>query len=146
MLKSTALFGALAFALVACGSPSATDSNTAEPTPAVTTDVAADAVSTGTFTGASDHVTTGGVRLIGTTGSYQLVFANDFSLDGAPDPVVGFGQNGKYNPDTSLGALQNKTGAQTYTLPADFDPATNTEVYVWCDQFSVPLGIATLTN
>ena len=146
MFRYPAIFAAAALALAACGAPSSTDAAPSSSAPAAVTQSVEQAIATGTFVGESDHVTTGAVRLIGTEGNYQLVFAADFSLDGAPDPVVGFGINGKYNAASKLGDLQKKTGAQTYALPADFDPAANTEVYVWCDKFSVPLGVAVLSN
>ena len=100
----------------------------------------------GTFSGLSDHITTGGATIVGTDGNYTLVFADDFSLDGAPDPVVGFGNDGKYDTSSQLGALTRITGGQSYALPADFSPSSYGEVYVWCEQFSVPLGVASLTS
>ncbi|MEO0882941.1 MAG: DM13 domain-containing protein [Pseudomonadota bacterium] len=105
---------------------------------------AGDLVSSGTFEGRSDHITTGGVSLVSTEDGYQLVFADDFSLDGAPDPVVGFGKAGAYDTASQVSALANKTGAQSYSLPVSFTPDAYDEVYVWCEQFSVPLGVATL--
>jgi len=101
-------------------------------------------ITTGTFSGRSDHVTTGNVSIVKKETGYQLVFAENFSLDGAPDPIVGFGNNGKFEISTKLGALTNKTGKQTYQLPADFTRAQFSEVYVYCEKFSVPLGVATL--
>lgn len=45
----------------------------------------------GTFTGASGHITTGGIWAIKAGGGGAVVIlGNDFSLDGAPDPRVGF--------------------------------------------------------
>ncbi|MEL7480624.1 MAG: DM13 domain-containing protein [Pseudomonadota bacterium] len=104
-----------------------------------------DAVAASTFSGLSDHVTTGAVSITGTEGNYTLVFADDFSLDGAPDPVVGFGNDGAYDTGSQLGALAQLTGSQSYALPADFSVADYNEVYVWCEQFSVPLGVASFT-
>ena len=49
----------------------------------------------GTFTGASDHITTGGVQIVKTAdGGAVVILDTDFSLDGAPDPRVGFGKDG----------------------------------------------------
>lgn len=143
MLRTLFTFALAVTALVmaACSGP-AQDAEAPAPTAAV--EVAGDIVTSGTFTGASDHITTGQASIIGTPGNYTLVFAADFSLDGAPDPVVGFGNNGTYNEATKIGSLTNKTGAQSYALPASFDPASAGEVYVWCEQFSVPLGVAVL--
>lgn len=99
-------------------------------------------VASATFSGRSDHIVLGQASIVGTAGNYQLVFGPGFDLDGAPDPVVGFGNNGAYNASTKIGPLSKQKGAQSYSLPANFDPATASEVYVWCEQFNVPLGVA----
>ena len=101
-------------------------------------------VASGVFEGRTDHVTSGNVTLEKTATGYQLVLAANFELDGAPDPIVGFGNNGKFSKSSKIGALINKSGAQTYQLPADFNPASFSEVYIFCEKFSVPLGVATL--
>ena len=101
-------------------------------------------VASGTFSGRSDHITTGLASITGTPGNYTLTLASDFTLDGAPDPVVGFGRDGNYSAATKVGALQAITGEQSYKLPANFNPASVDEVYIWCEQFSVPLGVAKL--
>lgn len=147
MIKTLSLASALVFALAACGGAAPSPEGQASAPAAVVSEVAqtADTVLNGTFTGRSDHITTGTARIVGEPGSYTLVFDADFELDGAPDPVVGFGADGSYDPQSSLGALQKKVGAQSYQLPSDFNPAQQSEVYVWCDQFSVPLGVAALS-
>ncbi|WP_299367012.1 DM13 domain-containing protein [uncultured Tateyamaria sp.] len=106
---------------------------------------AADPVASGTFTGASDHITTGGVEIIkNDDGSHTIVLAADFSLDGAPDPRVGLGKNGFYDGNTDAGVLGNLTGAQSFVVPAGVDVSAFNEVYIWCEKFSVPLGVAKL--
>ena len=102
-------------------------------------------ISAGNFSGRSDHVTTGQVSLERTASGYQLNFAADFFLDGAPDPVVAFGNGETFAVANKIGELKNRTGAQVYTLPANFKPGQFSQVYVWCEQFSVPLGVADLT-
>jgi len=101
---------------------------------------AGDILAKGSFTGASDHITTGGVHV--TAGTVEL--QDDFSLDGAPDPKVGFGNDGVYDADTTLAVLENNTGAQTYQIPEGLDPSAYNEVYIWCEKFAVPLGVAKL--
>ena len=100
-------------------------------------------VASGEFQGASDHITTGGVTIKQTADGFIVELAEDFSLDGAPDPKLGFGKNG-YDEATTFAPLQSKTGAQTYTIPANIDVSNYNEFYIWCEQFSVPLGIAKL--
>ena len=111
------------------------------PVPALADTVAA----TGTFTGASDHITTGGVSIIKTAGGGAVVILDkDFSLDGAPDPRVGFGVDGKYVDASDLGVLTSKDGLQVYVVPASVNVDDFNEVYIWCRKFSVPLGVAAL--
>lgn len=106
---------------------------------------ASNAVVTGTFSGASNHVTTGRADIIKTDTGYALVLSDDFYLDGAPDPVIGFGTDGAYKAASQFTDLSKKRGGQRYDLPANFIPANFNQVFIWCERFSVPLGIANLT-
>ncbi len=94
----------------------------------------------GTFTGASDHEVRGAVEIVANGDGHTIELGEDFFLDGAPDPKVAVGSGEK--PAHILDPLENNTGAQTYTLPADIDPASIERVWIWCQQFDVPLGIA----
>lgn len=147
MFKTTKLITIIsAVALLgACGNASTnTNTNinqTASTAPAVKE---VTAIASGTFSGRSDHITTGKVTLEKTANGYQLNFASNFSLDGAPDPIVAIGNGGVYQAANKIGALRNKTGHQVYQLPANFTPGQFSQVYVWCEKFSVPLGIADL--
>ena len=132
----------LAALTAACSAPTTNTTNSA---PVAVQSAAKSAVSSGIFSGRSDHITTGKVTLEKTATGYQLSFAADFSLDGAPDPVVAIGNNGVYTKANKLGSLKDKTGQQIYTLPASFTPGQFSQVYVWCEKFDVPLGIADLS-
>ena len=101
-------------------------------------------VKSGEFTGASDHITTGGVSIIETTSGALVVLENSFSLDGAPDPKVGFGKSGTYDEKSKVAHLENIKGLQVYAIPASVNVADYNEVYIWCEKFSVPLGVAAL--
>ncbi len=99
----------------------------------------------GSFTGASDHITTGGVSIVKTAnGGAVVILDTNFSLDGAPDPRVGFGKDGKYIDTSDLGALTSKEGLQVYIVPASVNVDDFNEVYIWCRKFGVPLGIASI--
>ena len=104
---------------------------------------AGDQVAKGSFTGASNHVTTGGVTVEKTAEGYVLVLQDDFSFDGAPDPQLGFGKDG-YDGKTRFSKLQSNNGKQSYKVPAGIDVSQYNEVWVWCEKFSVPLGVAKL--
>ncbi|MEL6768145.1 MAG: DM13 domain-containing protein [Pseudomonadota bacterium] len=130
------------FPLAACagGGSSTTAAPTAEP------QLASDARVTarGTFEGRSKHVTTGHASIVFSNGNVIIQLEEDFTFDGAPDPKVALG-NGGFDPETIHAALRSNTGAQTYTLKPGLDIGNYTEVWIWCEQFSVPLGVARLT-
>ena len=104
---------------------------------------AQDSVASGTFTGKSNHVTTGGVRIRKAGNEYFIDLATNFSFDGAPDPKVALGRNG-YDPNTLLAPLAKNSGAQSYAIPAGINVSTYNEVWIWCEKFNVPLGVAAL--
>ena len=107
--------------------------------------LAKSSASSGTFTGASDHITTGGVQVVKTAdGGAVVILDSDFSLDGAPDPRVGFGSDGTFVEASDLGELQNLTGVQVYIVPPSVNVDDFNEVYIWCLKFGVPLGVASL--
>ena len=91
-----------------------------------------------TFTGINNHTVTGTAEIVGTT----VHLLDDFRFDGAPDPKVALGNDGTYDPATLSGLLENFSGASSFELPAGIDPAGYNEVWIWCEQFSVGLAIA----
>jgi hypothetical protein len=100
-------------------------------------------LASGAFRGQSGHAASGGVRVVRTGSGVTVVLERDFKFDGAPDPKLGFGRNG-YVESTQFSALRSNSGQQTYEIPAAIDPADYTEIWVWCEQYSVPLGVANL--
>lgn len=98
----------------------------------------------GELSGRNDHVTTGRVGIVKTAEGYKLHLGPNFSLDGAPDPIVALGNNGTYDPANKLGVLKSKTGKQSYAIPANLNPADFSEAYIWCEKFNVSLGTAKL--
>ena len=106
---------------------------------------ASDILRSGMFTGQSDHVTTGTVRIEKDGESTVLVLASDFSLDGAPSPTLGFSVGGKFVEASEFAELRSLEGEQRYVLPKGFETTGYDAVTVWCDRFSVPLGSAPLS-
>ncbi|MGB3316766.1 MAG: DM13 domain-containing protein [Albidovulum sp.] len=105
----------------------------------------ANAAMKGGFTGANEHVTTGGVQVVRTAdGGAVVILDSDFSLDGAPDPHVGFGRDGEFDVASDLGKLMADTGLQIFVVPASVNVEDYNEVYIWCLEFSVALGVASL--
>ncbi len=107
-------------------------------------DITGDVLVSGTFSGRNDHVVTGGVELLVQDGVAYLRLGADFSLDGAPDPRIGFGRSGEYDTTTTFSELTSTTGEQTYRLPDGFELGSLNEATIWCGDFSVPLGTAPL--
>ena len=139
MRKAIIIAGAAAI-LAACGAqetsaPSASEQ--AEPASL------GEAIASGAFEGRSEHVTTGDVTIYKSDDGYYVVLEENFSLDGAPDPTLGFG-NPDFIAETQFSALNKIKGYQSYKLPEGVDPLSYETIYVWCEQFSVPLGVATL--
>ncbi len=101
----------------------------------------------GSFTGASDHITTGGVSVVKTAnGGAVVILDSDFNLDGAPDARVGFGADGEYSAAADLGPLVHLTGLQVFVVPPSVNVDDFNEVYIWCRQFAVPLGVASIAG
>ena len=98
----------------------------------------------GAFTGKSGHKTSGSVSIVKTAQGYEVRLGSNFSLDGAPGPYLGFGNNGKYDASTQFSKLNSKSGAQAYKVPARINVSKYKEIYVWCRPFNVPLGVAKL--
>lgn len=101
-------------------------------------------IATGAFEGKSDHETSGGGSIVESDGKYFILLAEDFSLDGAPDPKVGLGNNG-YDPTTKVGPLTTLKGLSSYEIPQGIEIADYNEIYIWCEKFDVPLGVAKLS-
>jgi hypothetical protein len=113
------------------------------PAAAVTHSVQGLETATGTFHGASNHATSGTASVFRVNGHWVVSLGSDFSFDGAPDPHVALGHDG-YLKTASLGKLRSNHGAQVYMIPDSLDVADYNEVWIWCDQFNVPLGTAKL--
>lgn len=111
---------------------------------ATTFSIADDTPRSGTFTGLSKHVTSGTATIVKTDSGYVIQLGEDFFFDGAPDPKVALGKDGKYDPSTLIELLRENTGAQSYKVPASIDVSAYNEVYIWCEKFSVGLGVAAL--
>ncbi|MGB3407766.1 MAG: DM13 domain-containing protein [Jannaschia sp.] len=93
----------------------------------------------GSFTGAARYGIGGRAEIVGN----QVNLLDDFRFGNAPDPKVALGRDG-YDPKTLMGLLKAKSGASSYTIPAGIDPGQYNEVWIWCERFNVPLGVAKL--
>jgi hypothetical protein len=141
LTRRSALALATIGAAAACAQATGTKT-AASPAPTVGADALVTAV--GQFTGKSDHVTTGGVRVVRSNNQWIIELGDDFEHDGAPDPKVALGADG-YRQEAILGPLRSLTGRQAYALKAGLNIGDYNEVWIWCEKFNVPLGLAPLT-
>lgn len=105
---------------------------------------AQDVQRSGTFVGASGHTASGSVSIVQNGDSFSVVFADDYSLDSAPDPYVSFGSTDAFADGTDFALMSALNGGQSYDVPASIDPTQYEAVWVWCRQFGVPLAVAEL--
>lgn len=94
--------------------------------------------------GKEKYTTAGGVTIAKKDGKTVVMFSDDFKFPGAPDPQLGFGNNGSYDKSTTFTKLTKLKGAQSFVLPASIDSSKYNEFYVWCEKYSVPLSVAKL--
>ncbi len=104
---------------------------------------AGDGTVSGSFEGRSRHVAEGTVSVERTADGVVVVLERDFKFDGAPDPKLGFGKGG-YDPTTKFAPLGANAGEQRYDIPASIDTQGYDEVWIWCEKYAVPLGVAKL--
>ncbi len=102
-------------------------------------------IASGQFSGQSGHAASGRVSVRETASGTVVVLQRDFRFDGAPDPKLGFGRNG-YDAASQFSELRSNSGEQLYQLPTNIDPTAYNEIWVWCQKYAVPLGVARLTK
>ena len=106
--------------------------------------LAGDVILRGQFEGRSNHETSGVAMVEKSATGAMVILGKDFKFDGAPDPKVGFGRDGVYDASAQLHELKSKVGRQEYTVPSSVDPTRYNELYIWCQRYNVPLGVAKL--
>lgn len=106
--------------------------------------IANDGQRQGAFTGLSNHVTSGTATLVKVGDGYVIELGENFVFDGAPDPKVAFGKDGQFDPATLIEPLRANSGAQSYVVPSTINPEDFNEIYIWCEKYSVGLGVASI--
>lgn len=101
-------------------------------------------IATGSFKGVSGHQANGTVTIRRTDQGVVAVLEDKFNFDGAPDPKLGFGKDGRYDKGSQISPLGSNSGHQVYEVPAAVDAGAYNQFYVWCERYSVPLGVADL--
>jgi len=96
----------------------------------------------GNFHGLSGHTTKGTASIAQGPEGPVVKLGKDFKFDGAPDAKVGFGKGGQYDIQSQLAPLKSDNGEQQYGIPSTVDIGQYDEIYIWCEAYNVPLGVA----
>ncbi len=98
----------------------------------------------GSFSGASGHVTTGTATVTKSGNKLVVKLGKNFVLDGAPDPYVALGNDSKPVKGGLLAVLKKNKGGQSYSIAASPALEKASQVIIWCKKYGVPLGVATI--
>lgn len=97
----------------------------------------------GNFTGSTNHTVNGSVKLYDFQGKKYLYFENFISTNG-PDLKVYIATTNAATQFVNLGNLKGVTGTQAYLINNPPDLNQYNKVLIWCQQFTVLFGSATL--
>lgn len=102
----------------------------------------------GQLSGRKGYTVKGTVELQKVNGKTSVVLASDYVFDpnkNPPDIKIGFGNGEKYAKGSKIHeALTTKKGAASFEVPASIDTDKYSELYIYCEQFSVILAVAPL--
>lgn len=93
--------------------------------------------------------TSGSAQIVESDGQYYLEFDSAFRSDNGPDLFVVLHTQAvpeSYGPNdfVNLGRIQSLEGAQRYAIPAGVDINALRSAVIWCQDFNVTFGYATL--
>ncbi len=96
-----------------------------------------------------DHPTIGTATVVEVDGKRYLEFDDAFQSDDGPDLFVllhreAVPQSYSSEQFVNLGELQSTTGSQRYAIPEDVSVEDFQSAVVWCQEFNVTFGFATL--
>ena len=72
----------------------------------------------------------------------HTITLKDVEISEAPDGRLILTNDHDEPSGVRVGPLQSFTGTHSYEIPADVNPDDYNSVTVWCDKFSVPIGLA----
>ncbi|MEM7191101.1 MAG: DM13 domain-containing protein [Pseudomonadota bacterium] len=102
----------------------------------------------GTFSGRKGYNVTGGVQVVKDGGTTTVVLGEDYVFDpnkNPPDIKIGFGNGETYAEGSKIhDKLTVKQGAATFEVPAGINTDDFSELYIYCEQYTVILGVAPL--
>ena len=94
------------------------------------------------MSGAAGHQSSGGVAIIRTGSSVDLVFEQNFQVDGGVNDVILSTRSDSMSGGMNLGALRALGGQQSYSMRND--GSDYRYVILWCRPFQVVIGFGEL--
>lgn len=102
----------------------------------------------GSLSGRQGYKVSGTVQVKKDGGKTKVVLGSDYKFDptkNPPDIKIGFGNGGKYAKGSKIhNKLNVKKGAATFNVPAGIDTDKYSELYIYCEKFTVILAVAKL--
>jgi len=103
---------------------------------------------TGFLSGRKGYNVSGTVKVIKDHGQAQVVLEGDYLFDptkNPPDIKIGFGNGETYATGSKIhDALSIKQGSASFPVPASINTDEFSELYIYCEKFSVILAVAPL--
>lgn len=107
--------------------------------------LAGDKARTGSLSGRQGYNVSGTVSVSGDTVTLKSDYVFDPSKN-PPDIKIGFGNGEKYAKGSKIhDKLTVKKGEATFEIPAGIDVSKYSEMYIYCEQFTVILAVAPLS-
>lgn len=149
-MKKILCISALTFSLFACQKETI-DEQTTTPTSAtgsssttpITPPQDATLLLQGTFT-SGVHTTSGMVKVYEDKSKNRTLVFENFKTDGGPDLRVYLAEDKAITNFIQITDKVNTNGSYTLSIPANADLKKQTTVVIWCRQFSVLFGSASL--
>lgn len=102
----------------------------------------------GTLSGRRGYNVSGTVKVKKSGGKTKVVLADNYIFDPAknpPDIKIGFGNGEQYAKGSKIhDKLTVKKGAATFEVPSNVDTDKYSELYIYCEKFTVILAVAPL--
>ena len=113
-----------------------------------TASFAASKTRTGSLSGRKGYNVSGGVKVVKDGGTTKVVLEDNYVFDPSknpPDIKIGFGNGESYAKGSKIhNKLTVKKGSASFEVPAGIDTDNYSELYIYCEQFTVILAVAPL--
>lgn len=104
---------------------------------------------TGQLSGRKGYNVSGTVKIKKEGGKTFVELGSDYVFDpnkNPPDIKIGFGKNENYASGSKIhNKLKVKSGAAKFEVPGNIDTDKYSELYIYCEQFTVILAVAPLS-